>query len=88
MQSHTLALNLMISERADQRKKFAEMIREEVDSEQNISSVAEIFKAKLFLHVDRCVENPNCSSRTVLFGLAEFWNTFFKTRTERPLLAA
>ncbi|RZJ71580.1 hypothetical protein [Flavobacterium sp.] len=88
MQLTAMALNLMISERVDQREKFADAMKQIVDSESQDSHLADVFKGHLVKHIDRVVEKPNCSSRSILFALADFWNTFFKMKVQNPKLAA
>ena len=84
----TLALNLLISERYLRRAELARYMKETVENETDLPAVAEIFKRHYFLQIDRCVENPNCSSRAILFALSDFWNMHFKTRINAPLVAA
>ncbi|MBD3583108.1 hypothetical protein [Flavobacterium selenitireducens] len=84
----TLALNLLISERFLRRSELARYMKETVQSETDLSAVGEIFKKHYFRHIDRCVENPNCSSRAILFALSDFWNVHFRTRINAPLAAA
>ncbi len=83
-----MTLNLMISERVEQRTKFANEIKQIVDSESEHLHLVDIFNSHLLKHLDRVVENPNCQSRTFLFGLVEFWNDFLKAKPDAPKLAA
>ena len=87
-QLNTLALNLLISERFGHRLDFAVCMKNAVDSEQDLSPLAEIFREHFFYHIDRCVVNPNCSSRQILYYLADFWMTHFKTPVKKNLAAA
>jgi len=75
----TLALNLLLSERFAHRLDFAVCMKNAVDAEHEFTPMAELFREHLFTHIDRCVENPNCSSRKILFYLADFWMTHFRT---------
>ncbi|NUY80690.1 hypothetical protein HUK80_07275 [Flavobacterium sp. MAH-1] len=84
----TQALNLMISERFAHRLQCGQLMKETVESEYGLTPLAEIFKKHFFSHIDKCVENPNCESRRVLFALADFWTVFFKTKEVWPLSAA
>lgn len=88
MQPPALALNLMISERIEQRHRFAERIKEIVEAENELTNLGQLFKTRLLRHIDNVVANPNCASRTYLFAFADFWNTYFKTRIGTAPLAA
>ena len=88
MQLTTLALNLIISERLAQRAQLAQNMKEIIECEDELSPIAEVFKNRFLLHINRCVETPNCSSRLVLFGFADFWNSYFKSTPCKALAAA
>lgn len=84
----TLSLNLIISERFSQRLDFANEMKNIIGREFDLSPVAEVFKKHFFSHINRCVENPNCSSRPILFALADFWMEHFMTKRENAFFAA
>lgn len=70
----TLALNLLISERASHRKSFASKI---IDLTSKISHDSDKDKEVLnsFLAaLNMCVENPGCELRDLFYQFAQFYN--------------
>ena len=69
----TLALNLLISERADQRIMLADKIAALLP-ELNDNSESDKAMKKVFLSaIGQCKINPNCEVRDAFFQLAQYF---------------
>lgn len=69
----TLALNLLISERADQRNIFADKIVSILEESAIDSDNDKAMKIDFLLVIEKCVENPNTELRDVFYQLAMYF---------------
>jgi len=67
----TLALNLLISERADHRAIFAHKMALLIRDIRHESDEARAIRNSFLLSIEQCVKNPNCEARDVFYHLAQ-----------------
>lgn len=68
----TLALNLLISERLEQRNIFAGKIIAVLD-EQSIAENESVLKDNFLLALHKCIEDPNSEIRNVFYQHAQYF---------------
>ena len=70
----TLALNLLIAERASHRKIFADKIKKLVEPINDVSGKEKLLKNNFLSIMAKCVENPNCEYRDLFYEIAQHYN--------------
>lgn len=70
----TLAVNLLISERIGHRDNLGRRIIELIRDVNDQTPAERQLKDSFITVIAKCVENPVCESRDVLYQLAEFYN--------------
>jgi hypothetical protein len=70
----TLALNLLISERADHRAIFAHKMALLIRDIRHESEQARQVRHNFLLTIEECVKNPNCDARDEFYQFAQQYN--------------
>ena len=70
----TLAINLLISERANHRGALAEKIVELVQPIADNSEKEKELKNNFYTVIAKCVENPSRESADLFYKMAQFYN--------------
>jgi hypothetical protein len=68
----TLAINLLISERIDQRNALADRIIELLDNDDNSGNEKHI-RDNFLLSLEICIQNPNSEIRDAFYRDAEYF---------------
>ncbi len=69
----TLALNLLISERLDQRNNFANQIVQLLEENGIDSDNERAMKVDFLMVIEQCIENPNNEARDIFYQLALYF---------------
>ena len=69
----TLALNLLISERLDQRNNFANQIVAQLEENGIDSENEKAMKVDFLMVIEQCIENPNSEARDIFYQLALYF---------------
>ncbi len=69
----TLALNLLISERLDQRNNFANQIVQLLEENGIDSENERAMKVDFLMVIEQCIENPNSEARDIFYQLALYF---------------
>jgi hypothetical protein len=69
----TLALNLLISERVDQRNIFADQIVKLLEENNNDSDNEKAMKIDFLMVIEECIANPNSDARDIFYQLALYF---------------
>jgi hypothetical protein len=79
----TLALNLLISERLDQRNNFANQIVTQLEENGIDSENEKAMKVDFLMVIEQCIENPNSEARDIFYQLALYFTN--KAKASRTI---